>query len=562
MELVNRIDRKVNDIKDFFNKNRDSIDFLVAPNKGKARQIDFTLHIKSFISKSELTDIFHFELRMEEVEKSIQFEIKTKANSDIPFHPHFRIVTSFVSKPYAKWVDYLKQDNNMVSMLKRMILSLQYNKEYIDPKVKNIGNKEAKIWYLEEQHSSINMFPTDSFLLNSFNDTSEVNITNTKSPKKEIEIQQKRFNVRDELRVKKKFKINEETKYNLESKLESELNFDIDETLNSIINTYSKTKLYISTKAKKQIFDHIKWGNLQTPKNRNEQGGILLGKVYFDKSDNFQFGVVEQVVYSEDTRGNSVYLEMNHEVWSQMLNDADDIIGKNHNDNIQVIGWYHTHPNKLDVFMSGTDMNTQQRFFNQSWHYAIVLNPHKQIWKAFSGGEAKECQGYVLLEDENVNSEEGKFTSEEKKNCFKKKDVFLLVLITAITSTIALLLFKNSEYGSKEKTISTREKTANKPVDQITYLYTKTGDTIDILSDLAFDSIFNRKLFVKTNDASFNKDSTIIQFISSVFIKDSIYSEFGKSRDTIRIKSEEIEIDSSKKWMSFNFNGLILSTNE
>lgn len=562
MELVNRIDRIVNDIKDFFNKNRDNIDFLIAPSKGKARQIDFTLHIKSFVSKSDMTDTFHFELKMEEVKKSIHFEIKTKSNSAIPFHPHFRIVTNLISKPYAKWVDYLNQDRNMVSILRRMILSLQYNKGYIDPKAKNIGNKEAKIWYLEEQYSLSNKFPTDFFLHNPFNDVSELNITHTETPKKKIQIQPKKFNVKDETPKKKKFKINEETKYNLESKLESDFNFDYDETLNSIINSSSRTKLYISSKAKKQIFEHIKWGNLQTPKNKNEQGGILLGKVYFDKSENFQFGIVEQVVYSEKTKGSSVYLEMNHEVWSQMLNDADEIIDNNQNGNIQVVGWYHTHPNNLDVFMSGTDMNTQQRFFNQSWHYAIVLNPHKQIWKAFFGVEAKECQGYILRENENFNSEEDKITSEDDKPIFKKKDVFILVIIIALISTIAILLFKNSENDKNEKSISTKEKTTNKSIEKNTYLYSKTGDTIDIVSDLKFDSIFNRKLFVEMNYASFNNDSTKIQFTSPVFIKDSIYSEFGKSRDTLKISSTKIEIDSSKRWISFDFNGLIKSKNE
>lgn len=46
--------------------------------------------------------------------------------------------------------------------------------------------------------------------------------------------------------------------------------------------------------------------------------------------------------------------------------------------------------------MSGTDRTTQQRLFGNDWQFAIVLNPHKKIWRAFYGANSSGCRGYVL----------------------------------------------------------------------------------------------------------------------------------------------------------------------
>ena len=40
--------------------------------------------------------------------------------------------------------------------------------------------------------------------------------------------------------------------------------------------------------------------------------------------------------------------------------------------------------------MSGTDMNTQRLNFEKQ--FALVLNPHRQILKAFEGADARECE--------------------------------------------------------------------------------------------------------------------------------------------------------------------------
>lgn len=162
----------------------------------------------------------------------------------------------------------------------------------------------------------------------------------------------------------------------------------------------SSHRLYFEYSAIQQLFSHIGWG---TPKgtcedNTKEQGGILLGHVYLD--DKFIYGVVKKAVPAITNNRSEVYVEFSHSTWSNILSAIDEINDKVEGEKLQIIGWYHTHPNNLDVFMSGTDKNTQSRHFNTYWHYAVVLNPHKKIWRAFWGKDAIECKGLILSTSE------------------------------------------------------------------------------------------------------------------------------------------------------------------
>lgn len=153
-------------------------------------------------------------------------------------------------------------------------------------------------------------------------------------------------------------------------------------------------KLYITLGAMEQIAEHIGWGR-RTEHNRAEQGGLLLGEVYKDAAQGLTYGVVTGAVEGASAKGSSAYLEMTHETWKEMLDAADAITSGRPDGGLQVIGWYHTHPNDLSVFMSGTDEATQRRLFARDWQFAIVLNPHSRRWRAFYGRDATECRGFV-----------------------------------------------------------------------------------------------------------------------------------------------------------------------
>ncbi len=217
--------------------------------------------------------------------------------------------------------------------------------------------------------------------------------------------------------------------------------------------------------------------------------------------------------------------------------------------------------------MSGTDMNTQQRFFNQSWHYAIVLNPHKQIWKAFVGIKAMDCQGFFLKDKDNSDLvEELKTSTKQEKSFSKKKDKVILLLIIALVSTIGFDFFKNrktvANKGIFQDEVKTNQSTAKRII-----LFSIVGDTIDIDTSLQFNFSksneldFDNKLFVKKKNITYNSDSTEVRILFQLYKKGSNYYEFGTLRDTLNISSKKIQADSSE-WVGFNFKGLINTKDE
>jgi proteasome lid subunit RPN8/RPN11 len=208
----------------------------------------------------------------------------------------------------------------------------------------------------------------------------------------------------------------------------------------------SKTnhELYISMQAMNQIKNHIEWGE-GTHNNQVEQGGILLGHVYKDSVKEIFFGIVEEAIAGKSAKGSGAYLEMDHTTWKEMIDYADNILDSNPQKNLQIIGWYHTHPNGLSVFMSGTDRSTQSRMFSNDWQFAVVLNPHKKVWRVFHGHDSKECKGFVF--DEFINYQSIIESDKKKEN--RKFDslithFWLLLLIPLIAMGI-LVFTKNSE---------------------------------------------------------------------------------------------------------------------
>jgi len=196
--------------------------------------------------------------------------------------------------------------------------------------------------------------------------------------------------------MSKNFKINKiETEYELKE-FNSSMNYDFfAEYSSNIQQSDSFNKILVTNDARETIFEHISW-SIDTEHNSVEQGGILIGHSYLDKNTNQIVGLAIQAIPATTAKGSMAYLEFDHSTWKLMIDKLDLLNEDNQETELQVIGWYHTHPGRLSVFMSGTDLNTQSKMFSMDWQFAIVLNPQKQIWRAFSGSEAKECKGYML----------------------------------------------------------------------------------------------------------------------------------------------------------------------
>ena len=311
--------------------------------------------------------------------------IRVHDNSELIFHPHFKYSNrSILPSKNLHWVDYQEYDasETLAELIVRIAKSLQYNNSYISLDTYQIANKEAQKWCSFIMLYYPHKFPID-----------KVDIFNLQY---DSLTEQKKFNVSnlsEAINIKKKFDVSFST--NSYTPIESPK--PLVEVLNpksSIRHGHNQNQvLYIKPQARENLLTHIGWERI-TDNNINEQGGLLIGNVYKDSQNQLVFGIVDAIVEAEYTSSNSIHLNMTHQTWNTMLGNADKLIREN--GNMKVIGWYHTHPNNLDVFMSGTDLATQKRLFNKDWNFAVVLNPHHKIWRVFYGENAKECEGYFI----------------------------------------------------------------------------------------------------------------------------------------------------------------------
>lgn len=354
----------------------------------------FTLlvDVTSLTSRSSTHDRFLFKITVyEKTKKDIGVKIKLAPK---PFNPYF--------DEDGIWISPSGINERISTTILRIIHSLQYEDEYIyTPQHEGYFedaitiNRDALNWYINSQKLETTAFPIKS---HEFPHQIEFN-------QKKFSIAERTFSIKNESLqqpvIKKKFNITSATP--TYAPIEKPIPNLSKVEPSSFRSQSSNHELYISKSAKDKIFRHISWGD-QIASNIIEQGGILLGEVYIDKEINTTYGIVEIALSGESATASNVHLEMGHDTWKRMIDHADEILESLPEKKLQIIGWYHTHPNHLDVFMSGTDKATQSRLFSQDWHFAIVLNPQRKIWRAFHGKESLECKGYMLSSNPNIDT--------------------------------------------------------------------------------------------------------------------------------------------------------------
>lgn len=319
-----------------------------------------------------------------------------------PFHPHFSIRKRFLGIEYGKWVhpDPSPKLNGLGNVILHLLRSLRFETSFIETSGMKIGNKKALDWYIYWASSFERgikpWFPSDQINL-------ALSLSDEKNKKFEVQSKQFSLSGTGSLSGNKNLIVAERKSFEIIAStppyrptVASIPGFQ--RKLASDFRNGSKAHhLYIKSEAVKKIVRHISWGS-SAEINKVEQGGILLGRAYRDQDQNTTFGVIEDAIPGETAVGTSAYLEMDHATWKKMIDQADALVDSNLERELHILGWYHTHPNQLDVFMSRTDQGTQARFFSNDWQFAIVLNPHRKIWRAFHGENAEECLGFFVQE--------------------------------------------------------------------------------------------------------------------------------------------------------------------
>lgn len=114
-----------------------------------------------------------------------------------------------------------------------------------------------------------------------------------------------------------------------------------------------------------------------------EVGGILAGRLVAGQAH------VELALPALRAEGHRTNVTFTHEVWDDVL----EILDRDHPD-LQIVGWYHSHPG-FGIFLSEYDQFIQQNFFPAEGMVALVVDPHtgSSGWFATQGGQTVRIHG-------------------------------------------------------------------------------------------------------------------------------------------------------------------------
>lgn len=166
----------------------------------------------------------------------------------------------------------------------------------------------------------------------------------------------------------------------------------------------SSHRLILKNEAVREIFEFIEWNVGQRSDMRVEQGGVLLGKRCYDAEQDIHFAIVSKAITADNAIGSSGYLDITHECW-KIIHDKKDEYNEDTGEEAVIVGWFHTHPNMLSCFMSGTDRNTQNLFFDGDNTYSIVFNPQRHLLKAFRSKECFAAQAFLVFNSQEKMGE-------------------------------------------------------------------------------------------------------------------------------------------------------------
>ena len=109
-----------------------------------------------------------------------------------------------------------------------------------------------------------------------------------------------------------------------------------------------------------------------------ERIGMLVGRPRMRPSSRQLLICVEAALPVDDryATGTKVSIQKNgwKDLWKELSLAPED----------RIVGWYHSHPNH-GVFLSAVDRKTQSLWFRQDWKIALVVDPIREEYKAFTG---------------------------------------------------------------------------------------------------------------------------------------------------------------------------------
>lgn len=150
------------------------------------------------------------------------------------------------------------------------------------------------------------------------------------------------------------------------SKLENAMECEEKEVHSSF---FGKLDFYIKEDAFKKMLSHCH----KMASEHKEAMGFLIGDIkYWDE----EYSVVYEIA-TASLDSSPFYVRFSREAFEELFDKLDEIEYE-----YILVGWYHSHVGYTS-FMSGIDLETQKKYFNQPFHAAVVIDPIKMEVKAF-----------------------------------------------------------------------------------------------------------------------------------------------------------------------------------
>ncbi|MFX1325408.1 MAG: Mov34/MPN/PAD-1 family protein [Promethearchaeota archaeon] len=129
-------------------------------------------------------------------------------------------------------------------------------------------------------------------------------------------------------------------------------------------------------------------------KSKLEIFGYLIGSIFL--WNEIIYIIIEDFIFLQDAVHSDKYSTAQIEgTAGAYQKEFERIKNMKGNENLRIIGWWHSHPN-FGCFLSSTDLLTQKSFFHKLYQVALVLDPVRNELEFFTIDNNKK-NGYKSI---------------------------------------------------------------------------------------------------------------------------------------------------------------------
>lgn len=122
-----------------------------------------------------------------------------------------------------------------------------------------------------------------------------------------------------------------------------------------------------------------------------EQGGLVLGQAFVDMALGATFLVVHDALPALDGIETPTFFGYTTASWQTLTPQLQQMDA-----DWTLLGSYHSHPD-MGVFLSATDLDTQEDVFSADWQLALVIDPVRDEIGFFVGKDGQPCADWYYI---------------------------------------------------------------------------------------------------------------------------------------------------------------------